>query len=251
MKRYALAAVIALVLLAGLPALVVNLPAARVLAWVDPAGISVHGASGPLRAGRAERVELPDVPVLTAVTWDMTLWRLATGLLHADVHAQLADVEADGQVSVTPARTLRIDDLELHGPVAGLARAAGWPVALGGNLRAHIGHARLERGQPPRDVRGRATWSNARLYAPLPLSLGEVTIDIEPAGNGHRATVNAEGGELDVDGEWELDADGRYRVDFLFTPSERAPKQVHDLLALLGAREEGGRYRIRMDGRAS
>lgn len=253
-RRRWITAALVLAVLVGLPALVVNLPAARVLAWTDPAAIVVHDARGPVRAGRAERVELPDSPALsplTAVTWDLALWRLLTGVLQADVQGRLADIEGDGKLAVTPARTLLIDDLTLRGPVAGLAQQAGWPVLLGGDLRAHIVHARLERGRPPRAVQGRAVWSDARLRAPLRLSLGEVVLEVGPTESGQRATLDAEGGELAVDGEWELDTDGRYRVDFVFTPAEDAPKELHELLALIGAREEGGRYRIRMDGRAS
>lgn len=247
-------ALLAVGLLVGLPALVVNLPAARVLAWLDPGAIVVHEASGPLRAGRAERVELPDSPALsplTAVHWDLVLWRLATGVLQADVTGRLADIEAAGRVAVTPARALLVNDLNLHGPVAGYARQAAWPVVLAGDLRAHVDHARFEPGQPAREVRARAVWSDARVLVPLRFTLGEVVLVVEPVAGGQRATLDAEGGQLAMTGTWQHDADGRYRLDARVTLEPDAPRELHDLLVLLGAREEGeGRYRLRMEGRA-
>lgn len=254
MSRRALAALLAVGLLVGLPVLVVNLPAARVLAWVDPAAISVHGASGPVRAGRAERVVLPDSPALsplTAVSWDLALWRLLTGALHADVRARLAGLEADGRVAVTPGRTLLVNEMNLRGPVAGLARQAAWPVAAGGSLEAHVAHARFEPGQPARDVRARAVWHDARLLMPLRFTLGEVVIEVEPVTGGQRATIDAEGGQLAMAGSWEHQVGGRYRLDLRLELSRDAPRELRDLLILLGAREEGeGRYRLHMAGRA-
>lgn len=254
MNRRALAILPVVGLLVGLPALVLNLPAARVFAWMDPAAIIVHDASGPLRAGRAERVELPDSPALsplTAVTWDLALWRLLSGALHADVTARLADLEAEGRFAVTPGRTLVVDDLDLAGPVSGYARQAAWPVAVGGSLEAHIVHARFEPGQPARDIRARAVWRDARVLAPLRFSLGEVVLEAEPVAGGQRATIDAEGGQLAMAGTWERDADGRYRLDVRLVLASGAPRELHDLLTLLGARREGeGRYRIRMEGRA-
>lgn len=254
MNRRALAILLLAGLLVGLPALVLNLPAGRVLAWVDPAAMAVHGASGPVRAGRAERVELPDSPALsplTAVTWDLALWRLLTGVLHADVTARLADLEAEGRIAVTPTRTLLVDDLDLHGPVAGYARQAGWPISIDGDLRARVDHARFEAGQPARAVRARVVWSDARVLLPLRFSLGEVVLAIEPVADGQRATIDAEGGQLAMAGSWEHDADGHYRLDVRVRLASDAPRELHDLMALLGAQREGeGRYRIRMEGRA-
>lgn len=251
MSRRAIAGLVALGLFVYLFALIVNVPAARVLAWVDPPGVSVHDANGRIWAGRAGRVELAQptaIPPLSAVTWDVIAWRLLTGALHVDVQARAATLEAEGRVGVTAGGTVVVEGLTLRGPVDGLTRQAAVPVVAGGNLLARIEHARIESGQP-RAVRGRAVWSDARLEAPLQLALGDVVVEIEPVEGGQRATIEAAGGELEIAGDARLEADGRYRLDLTLTPTDELPQEVRDMLTLVARQDAAGDYVIRQEGR--
>lgn len=232
-------------------ALVATLPAAHALAWADPAGIEVDGAAGSIWAGTAERVvwrREPGLPVLTEVGWDLAAWRLLTGRLQADVRANAAGLEIDGRVGTGRDGELRLSGLALRGPVGPLLEQAPLPVAASGTLLARIERARLVAGQP-RDVRGRAVWSGARLQAPLALSLGDVLLEVEPADGSQRARISAQGGELAINGNARLQADGRWQLDLNLVPSAQAGERLHKLLTLMGAREDGqGNYRLRRSG---
>ncbi|MDX1609899.1 MAG: type II secretion system protein N, partial [Halofilum sp. (in: g-proteobacteria)] len=59
----------------------------------------------------------------------------------------------------------------------------------------------------------------------------------------------AEGGELAIDGNARLQADGRWQLDLKLVPSAEAGERLHELLTLRGAREDGqGNYRLRRSG---
>lgn len=232
-------------------ALVATVPAARALAWIDPPGVEVQGAAGSVWDGTAERVVLqrqPDLPALTGIGWDVAAWRLLTGRLQAEVRAGVAGLEADGRVVAGPGGELRLAGFTLRGPVGPLLEQAPLPVAASGTLLARIERARWVAGQP-RDVRGRAVWSGARLQAPLALSLGNVLLEVEPDEGGQRARIGAEGGELAIDGNARLQADGRWQLDLKLVPSAEAGERLPELLTLMGAREDGqGNYRLRRSG---
>lgn len=249
MNRKRVAGLLALALAVYLLTLLLALPVVRVIEWVDPGGVSIHGADGRVWAGHARRVELDAAPVpLTDVSWDLSAWRLLTGELGSEIEAGVAGLDVRGYVAVSGGRTIRVADLTLRGPVSGLLERLPYPVAAAGSVLARIEDGELVAGVP-RGFRGRAVWSDARVQAPLAVGLGEVVAEFAPDADAQDIDIRAEGGEVEVEGDIRLQADGGYDIEMALTPTDRAGSRVRDTLTLLGQPDDQGRYVIRQSGR--
>jgi len=244
-----IAGLVAVGLAVYLLTLVLAAPAARVIEWVEPEGATIEGASGRIWAGHAQRVRIDGMELpLTDVSWDVQAWRLVTGEFGSVIEAGAAELEGRGYVGVDGGGTIRVADLTVRGPVAGLLEQLPYPVAASGSLLARVESGSVAAGVP-RGLRGRAVWSDARLQAPLAIGLGEVVAEFEPDGAGQIIDLRAKGGEIAVDGRIILQADGRYDIEMALTPSESAGSRVRDTLTLVARPDEQGRYVVRQSGR--
>jgi len=244
-----IAGLVTLGLVVYLLTLVLAAPAARVIEWVEPGGATIEGASGRIWAGHAQRVRIDGMGLpLTDVRWDVQAWRLVTGELGSVIEAEAVGLDGRGYVGLGAGGTIRVADLTVRGPVAGLLEKLPYPVAASGSLLARLESGSVVAGVP-RGLRGRAVWSEARVQAPLAIRLGEVVADIEPEGEGQVIDVRARGGEVTVDGRISLEADGRYQIEMALTPTESAGGRVRDTLTLVARPDEQGRYVVRQSGR--
>lgn len=224
-------------------------PAARVIAWADPPGVTIDGAGGRVWAGHARRVEIAGAPVpLNDVRWDVTAWRLVTGELGSEVAAEVAGLEAQGYVAVAGDGSLRVADMTVRGPVSALLERLPYPVAAAGSVLARIESGSLVDGVP-RNVRGRAVWSDARMQAPIAVGLGEVVAEFEPDGETQVVDVRARDGVVEIDGRITVQVDGRYDIELALKPTGQAGSRVRDTLTLLGQPDAQGRYKVRQSGR--
>jgi len=244
-----IAGLVAVGLVVYLLTLVLAAPAARVIEWVEPEGATIEGASGRLLAGHAQRVRIDGMAVpLTDVSWDVEAWRLLTGELGSLIEAEAAGLEGRGYVGLGPDGTIRVADLTVRGPVAGVLEQLPYPVAASGSLLARVESGSLV-ASVPRGLRGRAVWSDARVQAPLSIGLGEVVAEFESDGEDQLVIVRARGGEVTVDGRISLQAGGRYDIEMALTPTESAGSRVRDTLTLVARPDEQGRYVVRQSGR--
>lgn len=249
MNRRRVIGLVGLAIIVYVGTLVSAAPAARVVDWFETGRVELRGVDGRIWAGHAEALRVAGMPLeLTDVAWDVSAWRLFTGELGSEVEAVAAGIEARGYVAVTGGRKLRVADMTLRGPVSGLVEQLPYPLAASGSLLARVEAGTLVDGLP-RDFRGRAVWSEARIQAPMALALGEVVVDFEPDGEEQAVSIRAEGGEVEIDGNLRLQPDGAFTVEMALTPTERAGKQVRDTLTLLARPDGQGRYVIRQSGR--
>lgn len=232
-----------------LATLLLAAPAARVIGWIDPESVTVHGADGPIWSGHATRVEIDGAPVaLDNVAWDVSGWRLLTGELGSRIEADIAGLDTRGYIAARGENHLRFADLTVRGPVSGLLQTLPFPVAAAGSLLAHVESGAVVDGVP-RAVIGRAVWSDARLQAPVAVGLGEIVATFEPDGDDQGVDVRARGGDVQIDGRITVQPDGQYDIEMALTPTARAGKQIRDTLTLLARPDEEGRYVIRQRGR--
>ncbi len=96
---------------------------------------------------------------------------------------------------------------------------------------------------------GTISWNNALLEAPIPTSLGEVTIEITPDDEkSHTLALTAVGGDVAMDGSMTLTQSGDFSADVLFTPSQNTPAAVLAGLRQLGRADAEGRVRFVRQG---
>lgn len=83
---------------------------------------------------------------------------------------------------------------------------------------------------------------------PVDVLLGAVTLAVAPeADGGHRLTLDGRNGVVDIDGEGDVTADGRYNLEIRIEATAEAGPRVTDLLAGMATRE-GDIYIIRESG---
>src|SRR5262245_54092497 len=81
----------------------VTLPAATVLSFYHPPGVTLSGVSGTIWKGRAQAVRSGNLHV-GSVEWDLNVLALFTGKLGADGKVTRSDGFAEGAIAVSGAR---------------------------------------------------------------------------------------------------------------------------------------------------
>lgn len=210
--------------LAYLVFLFVSLPAALVVPERLPGGVRMTGVSGTVWRGAA-----------ADLTWGQRVvgqlqWRFAPlALLQARVGVRVVldgpGVHLQG-VLMRPwfGRRVLVDHLQLA-LAADQLRGSGVPVALGGNIHVHIGHAAWAFGGTPQAT-GTAEWTGASLLAPLSLSLGTVQADLVPDRQGQQMRFSLQGGDLSGRGVLSLNQGLQYRLTGALTAISPAAEQL-------------------------
>ncbi len=227
---------------------IAQFPAARAVAWVDPAGVDVAGVQGSVWRGRAERVEVPDAPPATGVSWHISPWQLLLGRLAGRAEFDIGGGSGHARFRVARGGDLQIADAEVRATAAGIARHLPVPLLLvDGDITAVMEQGALRAGRPV-GVDARLRWDRAAVRQPVDVLLGAVTLAVAPeADGGHRLTLDGRNGVVDIDGEGAVSADGRYNVEIRIEPTADAGPRVTDMLANMATRQ-GDVYIIREAG---
>lgn len=227
---------------------IAQFPAARAVAWVDPAGVQVAGVQGTVWNGRAQRMEVPDAPPATGVSWQISPWRLLTGSLAGRVEFDVAGGSGHARFRLRSSGDVEIADAEIRATAAGIVRHLPVPLLLvDGEITALVEQGALRNGRPV-GVDARLRWDQAAVRQPLDVLLGAVTVAVAPdEDGGHRLTVDGRNGVLDIDGGGDVAADGRYDIEIRIEPTDEASPEVTDMLAGMTTRE-GDVYIIRESG---
>ena len=241
---------IAVALVAWLVGMVATLPATRALGVIAP-NVEAAGVHGTFWSGGARRMSFGGPAPATAVQWDLSAWRLLTGQIAGRVSFDFAGLDARAHFARSLDGAVAVDEAIARGPGGSLASLVLDPaVAAAGDLLARVDEALVGADGRPRRVQARFQWSDARLTAPIRLSLGTVRGRLAPVQGSpdHRLELSGSDGQLAIEGDIRLEPDGRYHTDVLLTPAANAPPGLADTLALF-ARREGNAFRIRGSGR--
>ena len=92
-------------------------------------------------------------------------------------------------------------------------------------------------------VTGAATWTPARVSAPLEVALGSAQLDTVAEQGVTRGKLKASGGALLVDADVELNPDGVYRLDAQIQQKGDVPEAVTQFLSTF-AEYKNGSYRL-------
>ncbi|MDN5849183.1 MAG: type II secretion system protein N, partial [Nitrococcus sp.] len=195
--------------------LVAYMPAA--VAWSlasDAVPVRLYGVEGSIWSGRAAAVMVAGER-LRAVHWEFSPLALLSRTVAFRVRADLPHGGLDARLGLALGDGLTADGLKVEAKVDTLLEWARLPelaVIADGRVevlleRLRVKAARLQSAQ------GRITWREATLNLAGGIPLGDVIVRLRPAdGAGTRVTLTNNGGLLQLAGDGELAAEGRYHL---------------------------------------
>ena len=224
----------------------VTLPAATVLSFFHPPGVTLSGVSGTIWKGRAQAVRSGNLHV-GSVEWDLSILPLLTGKLGADVKITRSDGFAEGSIAVSGAR-VTVRGLNASLPLSALPPnivRGGWT----GTATLRLPQLALENAWP---VALTGTIEIANLVGPAnrPAALGgyKVVFPEGAAADGLQGALSDTGGPLAVNGTIDLRKDRSYLVNGLIATRPDAPSDMARTLEILGAPDAQGRRQFSIEG---
>ncbi len=232
-------------------------PAAGVLPHISTNPVTVAGVSGSIWKGTAEQVQPPN-PALVAsnVKWRFMPAALMSGNTAANLDFEVLGGSGSGHVSRSiTSGDVSVTDGSFRMPAVNLGQFLPLPIVdFGGNLIADIETLDLENNLL-KTARGTVVWRNALVTGGLQAELGQVVLDVEPqpidGRPAHVAKISNKDGDLELNGELQIDINGNYRADIRLKPTASANQGLTGALGSLGPiakRESDGSYRIRNNG---
>ncbi len=251
MKRYAGYA--ALLIGAWLVFLLWQLPAAQVAGHVQSSGampLALHQVEGTLWRGSAGTV-VAGGQVAGPLNWTFRPLALFTGRIEADIVLTVGEgnrIDAVAGRGLDGAPYLRNARATL--PLNELALLAGQPdMGLDGRVGLDLQRVRLDANGGIAAIEGRADITGAGIGAPVNVTLGNFTVEIETAEQVIRAMIRDREAPLQTDGVIVLNPDGRYRLNATLSVRDPANTQLAQAISMLGRPDRNGRVAISQQGR--
>lgn len=249
--------VIRLILL-GIVAYVISVvwlfPAAPVIDRIKPQiqPVQLAGVTGRLFSGNVDQVTYADdlLPLsATNVAWSFMPRKLFAAAAGVNFSFDAYGGNGKGEFTRHLSGDMSVEDFNFVGPAKGLEPLLPLPVAqFKGELDAHLDDLLIEE-QLLKTVNGRFKWRDAHLETPIAAFLGNVDIQVEPAGeNTHRGLIEAKGGEVEVSGSVEIALNGDFRSDIVITPTDKATPELLNAIRTFARPERDGRFRVQRNG---
>lgn len=225
----------------------VTLPAATVLSYFHPPGVTLSGVSGTIWKGRAQAVRSGTMQ-LGSVEWKLDILALFTGKLGADVKVTRSDGFAEASIAMSSARvTLRglNASLPLTAMPANLLRG-GWT----GTATLRLTQLALENSWP---VAATGTIEIVDLAGPAnrPSALGGYKVvfaEGAATAEGLQGALSDTGGPLAVNGTVDIKKNRSYLVSGLIATRPNAPSDMARTLEILGEPDAQGRRQFSIEG---
>lgn len=232
-------------------------PLAGMLPHVNTQPVALAGVSGSVWNGSAQQVSTGNPALLASnVNWRFLPASLVSGNTSATVEFEILGGSGSGDVSrhITSGN-LSVTNGTFRVPAVNLGQFLPLPIVdFGGNLIADIESLVLENNLLA-ETAGTVVWRNATLTGGLEAQLGQVVVDVTPQAldgrSGHVVVLSNNEGDLDINGEVQIELDGNYRADVRLRPTATASEGLAGVLGSLGPiaqRESDGSYRIRQSG---
>jgi len=235
-------------------ALLVNLPANRLLSWVDTQPLRLEGVSGSLLDGHANRLQINPEQRIDNLDWQITLSSLLKARLGSQLTFNYLEGKGSAHAAVSASQTLYLNDGRFEIAAKQLEALLPLPLAtFSGQITALIDSAVIKQSGPE-EITGRLFWSKASLTTPMPatVKLGQVSADINTDDDGLiLVKLYNKGGDLALDGKLTLSAQGQYDLDLKITPARNTTAAIRNGLSQMAQRQSDGSYRIKDKGQLS
>lgn len=242
----------ALLIGAYLVFVIAQLPAARVVHWLQSSGgalpVALHQIDGSVWRGSAQNM-IGAGQSLGRVVWTFRPQALPLGR----IEFALDITRDDGRISANAGRSLDgalyLRDARLALPLNDLAMLAGQPdMGLAGRVSADIRRAAFGTAEIIA-IEGRIDIAGAGIGAPVNVTLGDFTLDIKTTDDVIRGTLKDKEGPLRTDGVIVMNPDGSYRLNASLSARDPANTELTQALRMIGTPGAGGTVTVTQQGR--
>jgi len=225
--------------------LLVTAPAAKLLPLVQPrlGGVQLAGVDGSLWSGSAALVTANPVQ-LQDLAWRFRPLVLLLGRAEVALQASWQGRPAAALAGKALFGSTYLADVSATVPAPDVLR---WlkvkQVRVEGSLALALARLEWASGSDLPAVTGAASWTPARVSAPVELVLGTAQLDTVADQGVTRGKLKTSGGTLLVDADVELKPDGVYRLDAQIQQKGDVPDAVAQFLSTF-AEYSNGSYRL-------
>ncbi|OED39181.1 hypothetical protein AB833_16750 [Chromatiales bacterium (ex Bugula neritina AB1)] len=245
---------IMLCLLSFAATVVWKFPVAGVLPHINTGPVQLSGVTGTLWKGQAAQIIPQQQPelTLTDVQWKVLPQKLLSGAAGVNLVFKVSNGNGEADVAGALNGDITITDATLRIPAAELQQFLPLPIAeFDGIVMADIERVEVQNNLL-KSTRGTVVWRNAEVQGALQAELGQVVVDIIPekveGSYSHRGKLSNSDGQIDINGEFQLDPTGNYIADIRLKPLPATPPELNGVLGMVGQRASDGSYRIRNNG---
>ena len=206
--------------------------------------VEISGAQGTIWNGRAAQVSY-NRQAVGGLAWKVHPSSLLLGRLNADFRLRGDGLQARGNVTVKPDRSLSLVDTVLDANVEKLPlppQAA--LVSPAGMVNATIRSLSLS----DRKVVGADAdilWNDAQIRSPTQMALGQLTLNVTGKDGRLNGVLDSNKGPLKVKGKLDIQPDGVLKTNIHLAPDQSTPKEIRDIVPLLGRPDRSGAVTIR------
>ena len=212
-------------------------------------GFSAQNVQGSAVQGSAQSVQLSATARLETIAWRLRVLPLLLGRIEYELRLTAPELNIWGIAGVGFDRQLRITALNGQLPLPrAIALAGRPPPPLNGTLELENVAVHLNRDGRPQQAGGLVHLRNVSTSFGNPLPLGNFDIQLQTQASALVASIQDQGGPLQLNGNLTLDPDGRYRFTAQAAPRDQDNRELYQALNLLGRPEGNGKWTFDLAG---
>ena len=210
----------------------------------DSLPIVITGAQGTIWNGQAADIRWQNQS-LGQLEWELHALPLLKAQLKTDFTLTGKDLNAHGEASVMSDQTLRFTDTSLRAQLAALPIAkAQLLVTPEGTLNASIRDL-VYAENLVQSADADFIWKPASITSPVKYDLGEIELKVTGENARLEGKLDSRNSPLQATGTLELSPQGLFKADILLTPNKTTPRELRDMLPMLGKPDHNGAVKLK------
>ena len=220
--------------------LIATLPARFGLKYLpDNIPVQVTGAQGTIWNGEAANIRWQNKS-LGRLTWQLHVLPLFKAQLTTNFTLTGSDLNAQGVASVTTDKSIQLTNTQLHAELAALPiPTAQLLVTPEGSLNAVVRNL-VYANKLVQTADADFFWKPARISSPVKYDLGEIELKVMGENAELTGKLDSRDGPIKANGTLDLSAQGSLKANILLTPTQTTPKELRDMLPILGKPDSHG-----------
>jgi len=205
--------------------------------------IEIIGAQGTIWKGEASDIRWQNRSLGT-LTWKLHILPFLTAKLTTDFTLRGNGLTTEGTASTTTHQVLQLTNTHLQADLATLPiPKAQLLVTPEGTLNAQIRHLEYANNLV-QTADADFLWKPARITSPLKYDLGEIELLVTGENAELEGKLDSRDGPIHASGILKLNPQGMLSANIQLTPDASTPKELRDMLPLLGKPNQEGAIRL-------